>query len=121
MLRLLSEAGIQDHVVETSQPSGKWTAFSIAHFHQNRRWKSLESGLDNQPGFGASDVKLGPDFFTMSLKESSAEHVIGKEHTSRICDGCGQVSLHRFFNAGESNMMLENLWYSISLCYMLRF
>ena len=40
MLKVLSDIGIKERLVDTSEPPGRWTAVSIATFHQNKNFIS---------------------------------------------------------------------------------
>jgi ankyrin repeat protein len=53
MLKLLSDAGIKECAVETSEPPGKWTATSIAVFHQNKNF-TTEISHDTEDYFATS-------------------------------------------------------------------
>jgi ankyrin repeat protein len=89
MLRLLFDAGIRDHTVETSEPPGKWNAFSIAVFHRNKRLIARDISVEDQH---ASGEKNESEFFTWLRKQRSVGFTEGKRNGNRRCQGCGNVS-----------------------------
>jgi ankyrin repeat protein len=128
MFQLLSEAGIKDSPVETLEPPGTWTAFSIAAFHQNIHLTPEKSneGDDLVDWKQTDDMDRGStiDFAMASRTEQAVCSAKGKKHGDYRCDGYFHVSrtkANRVQRIAQANLGLGNIRPTVSLCRLSRF
>ncbi|KAI9859796.1 MAG: hypothetical protein M1813_006513 [Trichoglossum hirsutum] len=121
MFQLLSKSGIQDNTVETLEPPGIWTAYSISVFHQNLNFISeLSNNRD-----GSLDITprgVGLDF--TSRTEQEGNFAQGIKHDDRYCDGCLHVSrliANTVVRASQANLKLGHIRSAVSLHSLFRF
>jgi hypothetical protein len=94
MFQLLSKEGIKESPVETLEPPGTWTAFSIAIFHQKVNFISEISNdsdelLDRHQSVGVKSREMELDLMVTSKTQLVAQ---GKKHGNFWCNGCFHVS-----------------------------
>jgi hypothetical protein len=108
VVNLLLQNGLNEFVVTTMEPEGRWTPYEIAVFHQNEN-------LVCNPGHDTAG-SIGANLHLLRSSNSSE----AKQHGSYLCDGCKHVRTVRFVLFRNTNR-LGYIRYPISLLGLCRF